>query len=43
VGNSIEVADAVVLEINSKTAYTNALYYYRLAIANLEKAMGVKQ
>jgi outer membrane protein TolC len=43
VGNSIEVADAVVLEINSNTAYTNALYYYRLAIANLEKAMGVKQ
>jgi outer membrane protein len=43
VGNSIEVADAFVLEINSKTAYTNALYYYRLAIASLEKAMGVNQ
>jgi outer membrane protein TolC len=43
VGNSIEAADAVVLEINSKTANANALYYYRLSIANLERAMGVKQ
>jgi len=43
VGNSIEVTDAFALEIDSKTAYINALYYYRLAIASLEKAFGVKQ
>jgi outer membrane protein len=43
VGNSIEVTDALTLEIDSKNAYINSLYYYRLAIANLEKAMGVKQ
>jgi outer membrane protein TolC len=41
VGNTIEVTDALVAEINAKTAYINALYSYRLAIANLEKAMGV--
>jgi outer membrane protein TolC len=43
VGNSIEVTDALTLEIDSKTAHINALYYYRLAIASLEKAFGVKQ
>ena len=43
VGNTIEVTDAVVSEINAKTSYINALYFYRLAIANLEKAFGVKQ
>ena len=41
VGNTIEVTDALVAEINAKTAYINALHFYRLAIANLEKAMGV--
>jgi outer membrane protein TolC len=43
VGNTIEVTDALVAEINAKTSYINALYYYRLAIASLEKAFGVKQ
>jgi outer membrane protein TolC len=43
VGNTIEVTDAVVSEINAKTASINALYFYRLAIANLEKAFGGKQ
>jgi outer membrane protein len=43
VGNTIEVTDALVLEINAKTAYINALSDYHLAIASLEKAFGVKQ
>ena len=43
VGNTIEVTDALVLEINAKTAHINALSDYRLAIASLEKAFGVKQ
>lgn len=43
VGNTIEVTDALTLEVNAKTAYINALSDYRLAIASLEKAMGVKQ
>ena len=43
VGNSIEVTDALVLEISAKTSYINSLYFYRLAIANLEKAMGVSK
>ncbi len=43
VGNTIEVTDALVTEINAKTAYINALSDYRLAVASLEKAMGVKQ
>ena len=43
VGSTIEVTDALVTEINAKTSYINALYAYRLAIANLEKAMGVRQ
>jgi TolC family type I secretion outer membrane protein len=43
VGNTIEVTDAFVTEINAKTSSINALYAYRLAIANLEKAMGVRQ
>jgi outer membrane protein TolC len=43
VGNTIEVTDALVLEINAKTAYINALSDYHLAVASLEKAMGVKQ
>ena len=40
VGNSIEVTDALVSEINAKTAYDNTLYAYRIAIAQLQKAMG---
>ncbi|HVN70445.1 MAG TPA: TolC family protein [Desulfomonilia bacterium] len=43
VGNTIEVADAVVSEISAKTAYITALYNYHLAVASLEKAMGAKQ
>jgi outer membrane protein TolC len=33
----------LVTEINAKTSSINALYAYRLAIANLEKAMGVRE
>ncbi len=40
VGSSIEVADAVLSEINAKTAQIAAVNDYRLAIASLEKAMG---
>jgi outer membrane protein len=43
VGNTIEVTDALVTEINAKTSSINALYAYRLAIANLEKAMGIRE
>jgi outer membrane protein TolC len=42
VGNPIEVTDAQVLYSNAKTAYTQALYDYNVAIANLDKAIGVK-
>jgi outer membrane protein len=41
VGNTIEVTDALVVEINAKTSYINTLSDYRLAVANLEKAIGV--
>ncbi len=41
VGGSIEVTDALPSEIKAETASINSLYFYRLAIANLEKAMGV--
>jgi outer membrane protein len=40
VGSPLEVTDAVVAASNAKTAYTSALYDYRIAQANLEKAMG---
>jgi outer membrane protein len=43
VGNTIEVTDALVTEINAKTAYINALSDYRLAVASLEKALGVSR
>ena len=43
VGNAIEVTDALVTEINAKTAYITAIYDYRLAIASLEKAMGGRE
>jgi len=42
VGNPVEVTDAQVSYTNSKTAYTQALYDYNVASANLDKAMGVK-
>ena len=43
VGNTIEVTDALVTDINAKTSYINALSDFHLAVASLEKAMGVKQ
>lgn len=42
VGNPIEVTDAEVSLLNAKTAYIQTLYDYKIAQANLEKAMGVK-
>jgi TolC family type I secretion outer membrane protein len=42
VGNPIELTDAEVSLINAKTAYNQALYDHKVALANLEKAMGVK-
>jgi outer membrane protein TolC len=40
VGNTIEVTDAVVSEVNARTAWITAQYDYRIAVANLEQAMG---
>jgi outer membrane protein TolC len=42
VGNPIEVTDAQVTYSNAKTAYTQALYDYNVAAANLDKSMGVR-
>ncbi|MDX9714649.1 MAG: TolC family protein [Dissulfurispiraceae bacterium] len=42
VGSPIEVTDALTTYSNAKTAHTAALYDYKIAQANLEKAMGVK-
>jgi outer membrane protein len=42
VGSIIEVADAQTTYRGAKTAYIEALYDYRIAIANLEKAMGIR-
>jgi outer membrane protein TolC len=42
VGNPIELTDAEVSLINAKTAYNQALYDHKVALANLEKAMGAK-
>jgi TolC family type I secretion outer membrane protein len=42
VGSPIEVNDALLADINAKTAHTAALYDYRLAQASLEKATGEK-
>ena len=42
VGNPIEVTDAEVSMLNAKTAYIQTLYAYKVAQANLEKAMGVR-
>jgi len=41
VGNPIEVADAEVAFINAKTNYNQALCDYKVAIAALEKAIGL--
>ena len=40
VGNAIEVTDAITSEKDAATSYASALYDYRIAVANLEKAMG---
>ncbi|MBI4620815.1 MAG: TolC family protein [Desulfobacterales bacterium] len=42
VGNPIEVTDAEVSLINSKTTYIQALYDYRIAQASIEKAVGIR-
>lgn len=42
VGNPVEVTDAQVSLSNAKTAYIQALYDHKTALASLEKAMGVK-
>jgi len=42
VGSPMEVTDALLADINAKTAHTAALYDYRLAQASLEKATGEK-
>jgi|WetSurMetagenome_2_1015567.scaffolds.fasta_scaffold00736_6 outer membrane protein len=42
VGNPIEVTDAQVSYSSAKTTYIQALYDYNVAIANLDKSMGLK-
>jgi outer membrane protein len=42
VGNPIEVTDAQVTYTNAKTTYIQALYDYNVALANLDKSMGLK-
>jgi len=42
VGNPIEVTDADIGLINARTAYIQALYDHKVALASLEKAMGLK-
>jgi len=42
VGNPIEVTDAEILLLNAKLSYIQALYDYKVARANLEKAMAMR-
>ena len=42
VGNPIEVTDAEVTLSSAKTNYNQALYAYKIAIASLEKAVGIR-
>lgn len=42
VGNPLEVTDAEVALSNAKTNYNQALYVYKIAIASLEKAVGIR-
>ena len=42
VGNPIEVTDAQVGLSNAKLSYIQALYDYKVALASLERAMGVR-
>lgn len=43
VGSTIEVTDAVVTEVNARTAYITALYDYHTAVAALQRAMGERR
>ncbi len=40
VGSPIEVTDALATYATSNTSYINALYDYKVAVANMERAMG---
>ena len=42
VGNPLEVTDAEVTLSSAKTNYNQALYVYKVAIASLEKAVGIR-
>jgi TolC family type I secretion outer membrane protein len=42
VGSPIEVSDAFATYVTAQAAYTGALYNYKLAQANIEKAMGAR-
>lgn len=42
VGNPIEVTDSVVALSNAEVSYSSALYDYKVAVANIEKAMGTR-
>ncbi len=42
VGNPIEVTDAEVTRSTAKTNYNQALYVDKIAIASLEKAVGIR-
>ncbi|HPD61215.1 MAG TPA: TolC family protein [Thermodesulfobacteriota bacterium] len=42
VGNPIEVTDAEVTLTNAKTTYNQTLYDYKVAIASLERAIGIR-
>ncbi len=42
VGSTIEVTDALLAEVDAETEQITALYDYRIAVASLDKAMGVK-
>ena len=42
VGNPIEVTDSVVALANAQIAYTQALYDYKVSVANIEKATGAR-
>lgn len=43
VGNSLEVADALALEVSAKTTAINAHYDYQIALAKLARAMGERE
>jgi outer membrane protein len=42
VGSPIEVSDAFATYVSAQATYTGALYNYKLAQANIERAMGVR-